>query len=112
VKENEALKKRQAPLARLCLLHVDAERLDELAVLNTRRASRFARPAIEAEIEVMANLRREIDAAIRQGSHEIDPAARTVHLGAQFDIRRARRKAKSAMNAVEEEFVIDAGVGA
>lgn len=49
----------------------------------------------------------QIDPPIDQRTHQVDAPARTIHLGAQFDIGRACGRAQTTVDAIEEEFVVD-----
>src|SRR5205823_12876965 len=94
-------------LASADLLHVDAEWLDQLAVLHAGRTRGFARPAIEAEIDVPLHLLVQLDPPIGHGAHEVDAAARAVVLISQLDVGWTRRRTQAAMDAVEKQLVIN-----
>ena len=55
----------------------------------------------------------EFQPAVGHAAHQIDAAARAVVLVARFDVRRAGRRAQSAMDAVEQQLVVEgrAGIG-
>ena len=91
--------------------HRHAERLDQFAVLHARRAGRLARAAVEAELQMSAHMIVQRQPAIGDRPHQIDPSPRTVVLVAGFDVRRARRRAKPAMDAIQEQTVVDARAG-
>src|SRR6185295_11913410 len=57
-----------------------------------------------------AHLAVQFDPAVSHRPHQVNAPARTVILIAQFDISRAGRGAQSAMDAVEKQLIIDAGV--
>src|SRR3954467_867367 len=69
----------------------------ELPVLDSRGASRLARPAREAAIEVQLRAPRD-RGALEHLLHEVDAPARAVELVAQEVVRRARRQAEAAMH--------------
>ena len=93
------------PLSGLC--HRDAERLDQLAVLHAGGAGRFAGTAVEAQLEVALDARRELEPTVGHGPHQIDAAARAVVLVAGLDVRRTGRRAQTAMDAVEQQVVVE-----
>ena len=84
-----------------------AERLDQAAVFHARGASRFARPAIETHVEMPPHAVGEPAAAIGHHSHQLDAAARAVVLIAKLGERRATRRTQPAVNASQEQIVID-----
>ena len=94
-------------------VHRHAEWLDELAVLHAGGARRFARAAIEAQLEMPAHAVVELELAIGHAAHEIDAAARALVLVARFDVRRTRGRAQAAVDAVEQQLVVErsAGIG-
>ena len=93
--------------------HRDAKRLDQLAVLHAGGTGGFAGAAIEAELEMPLDARRELQPPVGDGPHQVDAAARTIVLVASFDVRRAGRRAEAAVDAVEQQVVVEdcAGVG-
>ena len=95
------------------LLDGQAERLDQAAVFHARGTSRFARPAIETHVEMPPHAIGESAAAVGHHPHQLDAAARAVVLVAKLGERRATRRAQPAVNASQEQIVIDArgGVG-
>ena len=109
VQQHPALKRveRLHRPARLQLGHVLAERLDELAVLHAGRAGRLTRPAIQAEVEVALDRVVELELAVDDVAHQVDAAAGAVGLVAVLDVRRARGGTEPAVDAVENQFVVD-----
>src|SRR5437660_4993212 len=87
--------------------HLNAKRLDKLAVLHARGARGFSCAAIEAQIEMAPYLIVERYPTIGDGSHEIDAPTRAIVLIAEFNVSGASRCAKPAMHAVEEQLVVD-----
>ena len=59
---------------------------------------------------MLLHRRVKLDAPIGDGAHQIDAPARAVVFVAQLDVSRARGRTQAAMDAVEKQFVIDAGV--
>ncbi len=110
LEEQETLEPTEVLRSDAGLLHVNAKRLDQLAVLHAGRAGRLARPAIQAQIEMAFHLRIQLHPAIDHRSHQIDAAARTVVLIAQLHVGRTCGGAQAAMDAVEKQLVIDTGV--
>jgi uncharacterized protein YbjT (DUF2867 family) len=49
--------------------HVNAERLDQPAVLNSGGTGRLAGPAIQTQVQMAANLGAQLEPAIGHGSH-------------------------------------------
>ncbi len=78
----------------------DLEGLDDLAVLDPRRAGGLAGPAVEAEVEVLPDLGRGANPPISDRPHQVDPAPGAVVLVGRLDIRRAARGAEPAVDAV------------
>ena len=70
-------------------LHLRPPRLDQVAVGHPGRAGALARPAAEAEREVLGHRVIEVDAPVGEGLDEVDPAARRVRLLAELRVRRA-----------------------
>ena len=85
----------------------DLERLDQFAVLDARRAGGLAGPAVEAEVEVVADLGRDADPAVGHRPHQVDPAPGAVVLVASLDVSGATRGAEAAVDAVLEPAVGD-----
>ena len=108
MEQQELLKHIERGRNRLPFAHVGAKGLDQFAILHTGRARRFASPAVQAEIEVATNLIIQGKSPVRYGAHQIDAAARAVRFGAQLDISGTGGGAQATVNAVEEQFVIDA----
>ncbi len=61
-------------------LHRHAEGFDQPAVLHAGRTGGFTSAAIEAEIQVPAHLRCQLEPAIGHGPHQVDSPAGTVVL--------------------------------
>src|SRR5207248_2447131 len=80
------------------LLERDLERLDDPAVLDPRRTGRLAGPAVQAELQVLADARPHLEPAVGDRAHQVDPAARTVILVAGLEVRRTARRAQTAMD--------------
>src|SRR5271155_3850214 len=74
--------------------------------MNARRAGGLATAAAEAQIKMARGVVVEHDASFGDRLHQIDSAARRVHLASRHDVGRARLRAKPAMNAVEEQVVV------
>src|SRR4051812_16096953 len=92
-------------------------RLDELAVFDARRARGLAGAAVEALIDVLREPgAARVDPALPHGLHELDAAARRIHLDAEHRVCRARRQAESAVHAPREQVfrrcVVEARVAA
>jgi hypothetical protein len=74
--------------------------------MNARRAGGLATAASEAQIEMPRSVIVEFDAAFGQRFHQIDSAARRVHLASRYDVSWTSFGAESAMNAIEEQVVV------
>src|SRR5271166_6535925 len=74
--------------------------------MNARRAGGLATAAAEAQIEMARGVVVELDVCLSERLHQIDSAARRVHLASRHDVGRAGLRAEPAMNAVEQQVVI------
>ena len=90
-------------------LHVDPKGLDQLAVLNAGGTGCFAGPAIEAEFQMPPYMLIQWQAFIGDCPHQVDTAARTVIFVSQFGVGRTSRRAKAAMDTIQEVVVINIG---
>ena len=86
-------------------MHLDAKRLNKSAVLNSTRAGCFATATVETQIEMMADLFRQIQSTVDNGSHQINAASRTVVFVAGFDIGGTGSRTKSTVHAVQKPIV-------
>ena len=84
-----------------------AERVDEPSILNARRTDRFARPAVEAKIEMSLHASGQLGLPFGHHADELDAAARTVVLVAGFQVGWAGRRAESAMDTTQQLVVVD-----
>ena len=84
---------------RACVLH-------HLAEVNTGRAHRFTRAAVETSEHVFAERIGYLRATFIERAHEIDASTRGIHLAAEHTVRRTRRQAKAAVNAVEVKLIL------
>ena len=73
--------------------------LEELAERHAGGTGRLAGATAEAEIQVARHGGREPDPVLGRRAHEIDPAARRVHLLAEDAVGRALRQADPAVHA-------------
>ena len=69
--------------------------------------ARLAGAAVEAEVQVIADLGAHRQPAVGHGAHQVDPAARAIVLVASLDVGRAARRAEAAVDAVLVEAVVD-----
>ena len=97
-----------APRVRLLLDRV-ARRLDQHVVRDARGAGRDAGHAAEAAVEVLDDRPVERDRAVQSRLHQLDSAARRVHLLAPEHVRRAGRQAEAAVDAVVDVLADHAG---
>lgn len=88
-------------------LHRDSKRLDQPSIAHPGWARGFAGAAVETQLEVPGDFRRQIQPAVGHRAHEVNAAARTIRFRPEFQIRGARGGAKAAMDAVEEIIVLD-----
>ena len=75
--------------------------------MDAAGTGRFTSTAIKAQVEMVFDIGVERNAAIDDATHEVDAATGGVHLGTELDVSRASGGTQAAMDAVEEEFVID-----
>ena len=75
--------------------------------MDARGARGFASATAEAQIEVADRVVVEFEVAFGERLHQINAAARRIHLGARDDVGRARLEAEPAMNAVEQQLVVN-----
>ena len=78
--------------------------LDQLVVLDARRAGGHARHAAQAAVEVRRHLRRDLRARLVPDAHQHDPPARRVGLVVEDDVARAGRQAEAAVHAVADQL--------
>src|ERR1039458_9853205 len=74
--------------------------------MNAGRAGGLATAASEAQIEMARRIVVELDAAFGDRLHQIDSAARRVHLASRYNVGRTSLGAKAAMNAFEQQVVV------
>src|SRR6185503_15978724 len=84
-------------------LDLCARTLDERPILHARRARGYTRHAAEARIEVADEGRRHRSAPLEARLHQVDAAARRVHLLVPQHVSRTRRQAEAAMHARVDE---------
>ena len=96
---NEAIRRR--PL--VGLLDVGAGVIDEVHVVDARRAGRHAGEARQAAVDVGDDLLGRRLAALQHVLDQVDAAARTVELVAEQHVGRAGRGAEAAMDAAAQE---------
>src|SRR5690348_4647554 len=75
--------------------------------MDTRRARRLASAASQAQVEMAHDIVVELETAFGQPFHQVNPAARRIHLGAGQQVGRAGFQTKTAMDTVEQQVVID-----
>src|SRR5262249_43223959 len=104
--EDEAAEPALAEAAPVVVLDLGARLLDERVVLHAGRAGGHAGHAAQAAVEVADD--RRVEARLRVGEllHEVDPAARRVHLLAPRDVGRAGRQAEAAVDAGLDELAV------
>ena len=73
--ENQPLQEAGLLLSRCRIGQSDLERLDHLAVLNSGRTGGLAGPAIETELEVLANPGAHRQPAVGDRAHQVNPPA-------------------------------------
>src|SRR5258708_35043423 len=74
--------------------------------MNAGRAGGLASAASEAQIEMARRVVVEFDLAFSERLHQIDSAARRVHLASGYNVGRTCLGAESAMHAVEQQVVV------
>ena len=85
-------------------LDVVARLLDQPVVLHPGRTRADAGHAAEAAVEVLDHRVGQIDRAVDEALHQIDPSARRVHLLVPERVRRAGRQAEAAVDAVGDQL--------
>ena len=75
-------------------------RLDESVVADSRGTRADARHASEAAVEVLSDRVVEGHGSVEPRVHEVDPAARRVHLHPEDAVRWAGVEAEAAVNAL------------
>ena len=94
------------PVRRTLIDDIRARVLHHLAEVNTGRAHRFTRAAVETSKHVLAERVGNLRAALVERAHEIDTSARGIHLAAEHTVRRTRRQAQATVNAVEVKLIL------
>ena len=94
-----------AARARVAALDLLAGGLDQLAVLDPRRAGGDTGHAAEALVEVADHLVVH-GLALAADLHQVDPAARRVHLLAPEHVGRAGGQAEAAVDAVVDQLLL------
>jgi len=97
---HETLERRAA----MVILHVVACLLDQPVVLHAGRAGGHTGHAAETAVEVLDDGVGQRDRSVDEPLHQVDPAARRVHLLVPERIRRTGRQAETAVDAVGDQF--------
>src|SRR5271163_167273 len=74
--------------------------------MNPGRAGGLASTASETQIKMARRVLVEIDAAFGDRLHQVDSAARRVHLASRYNVCRTGLGAEPAMHAVEQQVVV------
>ena len=85
------------------LLDVHARVIDEVLVVDARRARRHARETRKAAIEVRHDLRARRPVVLEHLLDQVDPAARAVELVSEQHVRRTGRSAEAAVHALAQD---------
>ena len=83
-------------------IHFCAKRLKDTTVLDAGGTRTFAGATIKAMIEMALDVVVERNLTFVNTTHEMNAAARTIHLSAEFQIGWACGRAESAVNAVQK----------
>ncbi len=102
-REDRAAEQAIGERARIAPLDLRARRFDERRVLHAGRTRRDARHAAEAGVEMADERRRHLRAAFEARLHQVDAAARRVHLLAPQHIGRTGRQAEAAVHALVDQ---------
>ena len=94
------------PVRRTLADDLGARVFHHLAEMNAGRTHGFASPAIQASEHVLAESVGDAGAAFIQGAHQVDAAARRIHLAAEHAVRRTRRQTQAAVNAIEVKLIL------
>ena len=106
IRENVLQHEPRDPVRRALPDDLGARVFHHLAEMNARRTDGFASAAIEASEHVLAECVGDPRAALIQGAHQVDAAARRIHLAAEHAISRARRQAQPAVDAIEVKLIL------
>src|SRR6266446_200231 len=79
-----------------------ARRLEERAEPHARRARGFARATTETEVEMALEGPAQLHPALGRRPHQVDAAARRVHLFAEHPVGRTLREADPAVHALPD----------
>src|SRR3989441_8381907 len=90
------------PRGRTVASELGARRLEERAEADARGTRGLARPAAETEVDVTGEGLGQRDASLGRGPHQVDPAARRVHLLAQHPVRWTLGQADAAVDALPD----------
>src|SRR5262245_37630514 len=85
---------------------IGARILHHLAEMDAGRAGGLACAAIEAPEHVLTERIGDARAAFVKRTHQINAAARRIHLTAEYAIRRAGRQTQSAVDAIEVKLIL------
>src|SRR5215217_8820622 len=85
--------------------------IDQVHVIDARRAGRHAAEARQATIDVLDLRRRGRAIALQHRLDEVDAPARAVALVAQQHVGRAGRGAEAAMHALAQDVLAARGLG-
>src|SRR6185437_1127842 len=90
--------------ARMMTLDLSASGFDELSVVNAGGTGGHAGHAAEAGVEMANPLRVHGGGAFAGDFHQVDAAARRVHLFVPEDVGGADGETKAAVNALVDDF--------
>ena len=86
---------------------VNAERFDQPTVLHSRGTGGLTASAVQTEVQMPCDRLSQLQPTVDDGSHQVNAAAGTIVFVAGLQIGGACRRAQPAVNAVEEEIVVD-----
>ena len=102
--EDEPPQQALSGAARAAGFDVRARRLDQPVVLHPRGAGWDTRHAAEAAVEVLDHRVGELERPVDEAAHQVDAPSRRVHLLVPERVRRARRQAEAAVDAVRDQL--------
>ena len=110
-REDRAAEQAVAERSWMATLDLAARGLDERGVLHAGRTRCHACHAAQTGVEMIDERRRHPGPPFETGLHQIDSAARRIHLLAPQDVGGARRQTEAAMHAFVDERRIRRVVG-
>jgi hypothetical protein len=100
-----------APGMRMLRLDVAPRRLEQLGIVDARRTGGLTRQAAETVAHLLGELARDLELAVRDGTHQRNAPARAVALAPGRVVRRTGRQAHPAVHALLQDGVVHGAQG-